>query len=144
MRNDTEIGRGKRTMKNRLVSRAVVFAGLLGAAGMSAGVIGLGAASASAAPLNAKLAATGTFDCGALGSGGYVINDGNNHAPVVAWSAAQLTFSDGRTGVFQPRAYDFTVGLVASKNGRGSTVCDVFAADGSPLGTVTGQVTFTG
>jgi hypothetical protein len=136
--------KGKRTMNNRLVRRSGVFAaGLLGVAGLSAGVIGLGAASASAAPVNAKNANTGTFDCGALGSGTYVINTGNTHAPVVAWSAAQLSFSDGRTAVFQPRAYDFTEGLVASKNGRGSTVCSVSDANGNPLGTVTGQVTFT-
>jgi hypothetical protein len=131
-------------MKNRLVRRAGVFAaGLVGAAGLSAGVIGLGAANASAAPGNAKNATTGAFDCRAIGSGTYVINTGNTHAPVVAWSAAQLSFKDGRTGVFQPRAYDFAEGLVASKKGRASTVCSVFDADGNLLGTVTGQVTFT-
>jgi hypothetical protein len=138
--------KGKTTMNNSLVRRAGVFAaGLLGAAGLSAGLIGLGAASASAAPVNAPNANTGKFNCGTLGFGTYVINTGNSHAPVVAWSAAQLTFKDGtgRTGVFQPRAYNFTEGLVASKNGPGSTVCSVTDAAGNPLGTVTGQVTFT-
>jgi hypothetical protein len=141
--------KGKRTMEKRLVRRARVFAaGLLGAAGVSVGVIGLGAAGASAAPGNAKLATTGMFECESLESGGtFVINTGNSHAPVVAWSAAQLTFQHGplagRTAVFQPRQYNFfNEGLMASKNGPGSTECAV-TVDGILLGKVTGQVTFT-
>jgi hypothetical protein len=131
-------------MYSRPVTRAGVFAaGLLGTAGMSAGVIGLGGAGASAAPVNAQFASTGTFDCGPVGSGTYVINNGNgsNHAAMV-WTAAHVTFADGRTGVFQPSAFDFGGGAVSQKNAPGSTVCGVVDSNGNAF-TVAGQVIFT-
>ena len=133
--------------------RARVFAaGVIAATGLSAAVIGFGAPSASASPVNAKNALTGAFDCGSVGSGTFVINSGNAHA-AVTWTAAHLTFADGSTAVFQPRAFNLTFTFdgqsmtqVASKNGPGSTVCSISASqDGFSLsGTVTGKVTFTG
>jgi hypothetical protein len=137
----------------KTIRRSRVFAaGVLAAAGISAAVAGLGGASASASPVHAKNALTGTFDCGSVGSGTFVVNSGNTHAPVT-WNAAHLTFADGSTAVFQPRAFDLTFTFegqsmtqVASKNGPGSTVCHIAASqDGFSLsGTVTGKVTVTG
>jgi hypothetical protein len=140
-------------MTQRMRRARVFAAGVIAAAGISAAVVGLGAGSASASPVNAKDALTGTFDCGsAVGSGTFVVNSGNTHAPVT-WNVAHLTFADGSTAVFQPRAFDLTFTFngqsmtqVASKNGPGSTVCSISASqDGFSLsGTVTGKVTFTG
>ena len=122
----------------------------VGAAAL-AGFIGLGAGAASAAPSNAKNATTGTFDCGSAGTGTFVVNSGNSQAQT--WNSAHLTFADGSTAVFQPRAFDLTFTFqgqsmtqVASKNGPGSTVCSISASqDGFSLsGTVTGKVTFNG
>ena len=130
----------------------VVAAGVIAVTGISAAVAGLGAASASASPVHAKNALTGTFDCGSVGAGTFVVNSGNAHA-AVTWNAAHLTFTDGSRAVFQPRAFDltFTFGgqsmtQVAAKNGPGSTVCRIAASqDGFSLsGTVTGKVTVTG
>jgi hypothetical protein len=130
----------------------VLAAGVIAATGLSAAVIGFGATSASASPENAKTALSGTFDCGSVGSGTFVVNSGNAQA-AVTWNAAHLTFADGSTAVFQPRAFDLTFTFegqsmtqVASKNGPGSTVCSISASqDGFSLsGTVTGKVTFTG
>jgi hypothetical protein len=130
----------------------VLAAGVIAATGLSAAVIGFGATSASASPENAKNALTGTFDCGSVGSGTFVVNSGNAQA-AVTWNAAHLTFADGSSAVFQPRAFDLTFTFegqsmtqVASKNGPGSTVCSIAASqDGFSLsGTVTGKVTFTG
>src|SRR5215510_13206167 len=127
----------------------VLAAGVIAATGLSAAVIGFGATSASASPGNAPSALTGAFDCGSVGSGTFVVNSGNAHA-AVTWNAAHLTFADGSTAVFQPRAFDltFTFGgqsmtQVASKNGPGSTMCSIAASqDGFSLsGTVTGKVT---
>ena len=133
--------------------RARVFAaGVIAATGLSAAVIGFGAPSASASPVNAKNALTGAFDCGSVGAGTFVVNSGNAHA-AVTWTAAHLTFADGSTAVFQPRAFNLTFTFdgqsmtqVASKNGPGSTVCSISASqDGFSLsGTVTGKVTHTG
>jgi len=87
-----------------------------------------------------------------VGAGTFVVNSGNAHA-AVTWTAAHLTFADGSTAVFQPRAFNLTFTFegqsmtqVASKNGPGSTVCSISASqDGFSLsGTVTGKVTFTG
>ena len=137
----------------KLIRRGRVFAaGVIAATAISAAVVGFGGASASASPVNAKPALTGTFDCGSAGSGTFVVNNGNARA-AVTWNAAQLTFADGSTAVFQPRAFDLTFTFdgqsmtqVASKNGPGSTVCSISASqDGFSLsGTVTGKVTFTG
>ena len=137
----------------KFIRRSRVFAaGVVAAAGISAAVAGLGGASASAAPVHAKNALTGTFDCGSAGSGTFVVNSGNAQA-AVTWNVAHLTFADGSTAVFQPRAFDLTFTFegqsmtqVASKNGPGSTVCTISASqDGFSLsGTVTGKVTVTG
>jgi hypothetical protein len=130
----------------------VFAASVIAAAGISAAVAGFGGASASASPVHAKTALTGAFDCGSVGSGTFVVNSGNAHA-AVTWNAALLTFADGSTAVFQPRAFDLTFTFegqsmtqVASKNGPGSTVCTISASqDGFSLsGTVTGKVTITG
>jgi len=130
----------------------MLAAGVIATTGLSAAVIGFGATSASASPVNAKNALSGTFDCGSVGSGTFVVNSGNAQA-AVTWNAAHLTFADGSTAVFQPRAFDLTFTFegqsmtqVASKNGPGSTVCSIAASqDGFSLsGTVTGKVTFTG
>jgi hypothetical protein len=135
------------------IRRSRVFAaGVIAAAGISAAVVGLGGASASASPVHAKNVLTGTFDCGSVGSGTFAVNSGNAQA-AVTWNAAHLTFADGSTAVFQPRAFDLTFTFegqsmtqVASKNGPGSTVCSISASqDGFSLsGTVTGKVTVTG
>lgn len=129
------------------------FAGCIaGTAALAAGVVALGASGASASPVNAKTALIGTFDCGSVGAGTFVVNSGNAHA-ATTWNVAHLTFTDGSTAVFQPRAFDLTFTFngqsmtqVASKNGPGSTVCGISASqDGFSLsGTVTGKVTFTG
>jgi hypothetical protein len=139
-------------MTQRMRRARMFAAGVIAATGISAAVVGFGAASASASPVNAKDALTGTFNCGSVGTGTFVVNSGNTHAPVT-WNAAHLTFADGSTAVFQPRAFDLTFTFegqsmtqVASKNGPGSTVCRISASqDGFSLsGTVTGKVTFTG
>jgi hypothetical protein len=126
-------------------------AGMIAVAGLSAALVGFGAASASAQPVNAPSSTTGTFNCGTVGSGTFVVNSGNTQAPVT-WTAAHLTFTDGRTAVFQPRAFDLTFSFggqtftqIASKNGPGSTVCRIFSSQGGATlsGTVTGMVTFT-
>jgi hypothetical protein len=137
----------------KLIRRGrVLAAGVIAATAISAAVAGFGGATASASPVNAKPALTGTFDCGSAGSGTFVVNNGNARA-AVTWNAAQLTFADGSTAVFQPRAFDLTFTFdgqsmtqVASKNGPGSTVCSISASqDGFSLsGTVTGKVTLTG
>jgi len=136
-----------------LIGRSrVLAAGVIAVTGISAAVAGFGGASASAAPVHAKNGLTGTFDCGSVGSGTFVVNSGNAQA-AVTWNAAHLTFADGSTAVFQPRAFDLTFTFqgqsmtqVASKNGPGSTVCSIAASqDGFSLsGTVTGKVTVTG
>jgi hypothetical protein len=136
-----------------LIRRSRVLAGgLIAAAGISAAVAGFGGASASASPVNAKNAVAGPFDCGSAGSGTFVVNSGNAQA-AATWNAAHLTFADGSTAVFQPRAFDLTFTFdgqsmhqVASKNGPGSTVCSISASQGgfSLSGTVTGKVTRTG
>jgi hypothetical protein len=127
-------------------------AGITATTALAAGIVGLAASTASASPVNAKTALTGTFDCGSVGAGTFVVNSGNAQA-ATTWNAAHLTFADGSTAVFQPRAFDLTFTFngqsmteVASKNGPGSTVCSISASqDGFSLsGTVTGKVTFTG
>ncbi len=142
----TERGLLIMTKLNRKVR--VFGAGLIAAA-IPAGVIGIGAASASAAPSNAPSAISGTFDCGAAGSGTFVTNSGNTHAPTT-WNVAHLTFSDGSTAVFQPRVFDLVFTFdgqsyteIASHNGPGSTVCTISATvsgGGSLSGTVTGKI----
>jgi hypothetical protein len=135
---------------NRRVQR--IAAGIAGTAVLAAGIVGLGASSASGSPVNARNALMGTFDCGSVGAGTFVVDSGNAQA-ATTWNAAHLTFADGSTAVFQPRAFDLTFTFngqsmteVASKNGPGSTVCSISAGqDGFSLsGTVTGKVTFTG
>jgi hypothetical protein len=127
----------------------LLAATLTGAGALSAGVIGLGVAGASASPSNASTAISGTFDCGAAGSGTFVVNSGNAHAPTT-WNVAHLTFADKSTAVFQPRAFDLTFTAngqsmteTASHTGAGSTVCTIAAAQNgfSLSGTVTGKIT---
>jgi hypothetical protein len=131
-------------------SSGVLGQGAPGPAVLSAEFVCLGAASAYASPSNAKTSLTGTFDCGAVGTGTFVVNSGNAQA-ATTWNVAHLTFADGSTAIFQPRALDLTFTFqgqsmteIASKNGPGSTVCDISAAqDGFSLtGTVTGKVTY--
>jgi len=135
---------------NRRVQRFA--AGIAGTAALAAGIVGLGASGASASPVNAKNALMGTFDCGSVGAGTFVVNSGNPQA-ATTWNVAHLTFADGSTAVFQPQAFDLTFTFngqsmteLASKNGPGSTECSISASqDGFSLsGTVTGKVTFTG
>jgi hypothetical protein len=135
---------------NRRVQRFA--AGIAGTAALAAGIVGLGASGASASPVNAKNALMGTFDCGSVGAGTFVVNSGNAQA-ATTWNVAHLTFADGSTAVFQPQAFDLTFTFngqsmteLASKNGPGSTECSISASqDGFSLsGTVTGKVTFTG
>jgi hypothetical protein len=131
-----------------------LVAGAVGAAGLAMGVVGLGVTTASAAPANAKNAIAGTFDCGSLGTGTFVVNSGNAQA-ATTWNVAHLTFADGSTATFQPRALDLTFTFMGqtqtqtvSKNGPGSTECSISASEDGGLfslsGTVIGKVTFTG
>jgi hypothetical protein len=137
-----------RTTSNRCARFSAASVGSVAA--LSAGFVGLGAANAYASPSNAKTSVTGTFDCGAVGTGTFLVNSGNAQA-ATTWNVAHLTFADGSTAVFQPRALDLTFTFqgqsmteIASKLGPGSTVCDISAAqDGFSLtGTVTGKVTY--
>jgi hypothetical protein len=131
--------------------KRVVAAGVV-CAGLSGGSIGLFTSAASASPTKAPSALSGKFDCGSVGSGMFVINSGNSQA-TTTWNVAHLTFANGSTAVFQPRALNLTITFNgqtvtqnASKNGPGSTVCSISA--GGPgfslSGTVTGKITPTG
>jgi len=71
----------------------MLAAGVIATTGLSAAVIGFGATSASASPVNAKNALSGTFDCGSVGSGTFVVNSGNAQA-AVTWNAAHVNFAD--------------------------------------------------
>lgn len=95
------------------------------------GLILFGAGAAAAAPTNAKNATTGTFDCGAAGSGTFVVNSGNSQAPQT-WNSAHLTFADGSTDVFHPSAFDLTFSFMgqsftstASHSRPGDTTCQI-------------------
>jgi len=134
----------------RCVQRFAVC--IAGTAALGAAMVVMGSSGASASPVNAKTGLMGTFDCGSLGAGTFIVNSGNANAPTT-WNAAHLTFADGRTAVFQPSALDLTFSFdgqsmteVASKHGPGSTMCSISASqDGFSLsGTVTGKVSFTG
>jgi hypothetical protein len=108
----------------------------VGAAAL-AGVISLGAGAASAAPSNAKNGTIGTFDCGSVGSGMFVINTGNANG--MSWGQAHLTFADGSTANFQPSSLmiAFTQGgqtqtqTQSKNNPKGSVTCTGHAGVGA-------------
>jgi hypothetical protein len=128
-----------------LLGRTVVTAAII------AGTISAGMAAASASPSNAPTSLSGTFTCPGGVTGTFVVNSGNNHAPVT-WNAANLTFASGGTGIFVPTGQDLSFNgsppqHFTKGNAPGSVTCDITAPLEPPFfltGTVTGNIVHTG
>jgi hypothetical protein len=126
-----------KALLGRTVVTAAIVAGT-GAAGMAA---------ASASPSNAPTSTTGHFSCPGGVTGTFVVNSGKAAPPTTTWTAAQLTFASGGTGIFIPTALDLTTPQgtehFTKGNAPGSVTCDITAPLEPPFfltGTVTGNI----